>query len=305
MKPRATVAVLALLLAGLAALVPASPGPADAAAPPAAALMSEMESRLRGGPRIVRMAVRTTRPARPGIVDLFTGDPVEVWGIVNGDVRGSATLWVFTAPDRLAGTGLLIQDAGDPSGPDALWYRMRTFRHFLSIPRSSLKLHVPGTCLTYEDARALLSADRYLFRWGASGRAGGRTAAVLARPKSPAWAKDLGFSSLRVEVDRSRLLPQRIEYRGARGELLKTYELQGAVEAAGRWLPAGARVRDLESASESLLELRYWPIAKRIPETLLEPEGDERPLLGRLRQTLTDLGLPPAALPTATPGGGR
>ena len=63
------------------------------------------------------------------------------------------------------GTGLVLEDQAGELTRDEMAFHMKTWDHFKGIPRTSLRLLVPGTCLTYEDARGFLSPDHYAFAW--------------------------------------------------------------------------------------------------------------------------------------------
>ena len=149
----------------------------------AGALMTRLEGLFRATPRILRLDVVTTRsrPRTPG-----AREELRVWGFLSGEPRTTSLLLVFTAPERMHGTGLMIRDPWGAGAADAMWYHMRTFRRFKEIPSSSLKLLVPGTCLTYEDARGFLSTDKYEFTF-TEPSPGAAEARILARPKSAAW----------------------------------------------------------------------------------------------------------------------
>lgn len=283
-------AATALLALGAARWVPC------AAATPAAtagALLHEIEMRFRGTPRIVQLDIETERPHREGVEEVLAGEPIRLIGAVNGDAQQTAILFVFTRPKRTRGTGLLIKDPAG-SAPDSMWYHMRTFRRFLEIPQTSLKLLVPGTCLTYEDARGFLSADLYTFRdltppAGAARQPNQRL--IEARPKTPALERDLGFNALRLTVDRQRLVLLHIDYLGAGGQLLKTYEMETAAQFGSIWLPSKARVNDLQGAITSVFTQRYWPLKQRLPDSLFEVEVEKETLLERFQAALGRVGV--------------
>lgn len=252
--------------------------------------MREVEARFRAVPRVVRLDVETRRPRRENVVVILDGEPVRLWGVFSGSRESTSVLYVFTAPPRMQGTGLLIRDPWDARAADFLGYRMRTFRRFQEIPRSSLKLLVPGTCVTYEEARGFLSTDKYRFEL-ASGAPSGSEVVILARPRDPALQQDLGFHSLRVTVDRSRHLVLRTETLGATGQRIKTYEAGDPVQVGGLWLPGSGRVHDLQSSVESTLRWRYFPLSAPPPAALFDPAVEEPPLLDRFTAAVRSLGI--------------
>ncbi|HSS75981.1 MAG TPA: outer membrane lipoprotein-sorting protein [Thermoanaerobaculia bacterium] len=255
------------------------------------AVMREVEARLRSAPRFVQLDIKTKRPRVEGVVELLAGEPIRLWGAINGDPQQTRILFVFTAPERMQGTGLLIVDPWSPQAPDTLWYHMRTFRRFLEIQQTSLKLLVPGTCLTYEDARGFLSSDKYSFRFLTAPVPTAREWQIEARPRSPELERDLGVSSLKVHVDRARFLVQRIDYIGLNGLPVKTYELEAPVRFGDRWLPGTARVNDLQSSIESVLHQQYWRVKERLPDTLFDVSVEDDSLFERMRSAGAKFGV--------------
>ncbi|HEX2252931.1 MAG TPA: outer membrane lipoprotein-sorting protein, partial [Thermoanaerobaculia bacterium] len=303
-RPRPGTAVLLLVLsAGLAAAAPAAAAPA-ADDDPATALMAEVERRFGSFPRVVRMTVVTTRPAAVANAVEPPREEVVLWGVVAGDGAASEMLFVFAEPGRFAGIGLLLRSrTGRPDG-DEMWYRMRTFDRFRRVPRSSRKLRIPGTALTYEDAHGFLAANRYGFAPAAADpgpAAGAGTAHLVARPGLPGLAADLGFASAAVTVDRARRLVTRIELRSADGRALRRYRVERSHRLGELWLPERATVLDVASGVLSRVEYRYWPV-DTLPDGLFSTGPDATPLLERLRPVLTGVG---ARQPIAAAAGVR
>ena len=300
-RPRRGVpAALALtLFAALGAPAPATEVPAAGGQGGAAALMRAVEERFRALPRALRLEVVTTRPREQAGAGLPEREEVGLWGLVGDRGGETSLLFVFTGPRRMRGTGLLLVDR--PGGEDALWYHMKTFDRFKRIPRSSLKLRVPGTCLTYEDAHGFFAADRYRFSPVAVPAEGG-DAVIDARPRTPELADDLGFASARVTVDRDRLLVTGVDYRRADGRTLRTYRagaalrLGGAPAAAGElWLARRARVVDVDSGVVSALEYFVWPLPEAPEPALFATRVEEEPLLDRMVDALAAWGIADAA----------
>lgn len=277
-------AALVLWLGGclLGGIASASPAVSPAPAPTADAVMREVEKRFRSVPRVIQLDIETKRPRREGVIEILAGEPVRLWGAFNGNPDRTDVLFVFTAPQRMQGTGLMIQDPWAPGSPDNMWYHMRTFRRFLEIPRTSLKVVVPGTCLTYEDARGFLSSDKYAFRFAAAPSKNPEWV-IEARPRSPDLGQDLGASTLKVHVDRERHFVRKIDYFGLSGQLVKTYEVESPLRFGDLWLPGKARMKDLQSSIESVLSHQYWILKNRIPDSLFDVAVDDGPLLDRLK----------------------
>jgi len=292
MRPLPILAPWAVALVLLAGAAPAPPAkPAKPAPVTAESIMREVEARFRAVPRVVQLDVETHRPYRENVRDMLEGEPVRLWGVFDGGAESTAVVYVFTAPQRMQGTGLLIRDPWDAKAADFLGYHMRSFRRFQEIPRSSLKLLVAGTCLTYEEARGFLSTDKYDFAFADPRRPPGRQVVILAKPKDAALEKDLGFRSLRVTVDRDRLLLLRIETTGLNGQPSKTFEVGDPVRVGDLWLAGSARVHDLQSSVESVLRHKYFPLPARPPAALFDTQTDEPPLLDRFLAAVKGLGI--------------
>lgn len=299
MTPRLLVALIA---AAVAYAPPTAGAPIVAEEGEAAALMRAVEVRFRALARAVRLDVVTTRPAAEASAGLPEREETSLWGLVGDRGGETSLLFVFAAPRRMRGTGLLLVDRQGGDGDDALWYHMKTFDRFKRIPRSSLKLRVPGTSLTYEDAHGFFATDRYRFGFAPAPAAGDSKVVVEARPRSEELARDLGFASARVTVDRRRLLVTAVDFRRADGRTLRTYRVSAAerVRAATGaptgelWLARRARVVDVDSGVASLLEYSFWPLPAAPDPALLALRVEDRPLLDRVLGALDAQGIPTA-----------
>ncbi|MBI5506124.1 MAG: MMPL family transporter [Deltaproteobacteria bacterium] len=157
--------------------------PSPCAAPVSTAAtdwMKRIEGDVRSRPRVVRTEIETTYEAGHPLakVDTSAATHKTLWAAFDGDAALTHILYVFSAPGRLAGTSLLIHDAADPATPDRKWLYLRSFTRFTELLAGSERVVVPGTPLTYDDARAFLPGDRYEFRSSAeiaapAGAAGG------------------------------------------------------------------------------------------------------------------------------------
>lgn len=57
------------------------------------------------------------------------------------------------------------------------------------------------------------------------------------------------------------------------------------------WLPASARVEDLQSSVTSVISQEYWPLASRPRADLYDTSVDDEPLLERLVNALAEEGI--------------
>lgn len=286
------------LLWALAAVFSASArAESDGGGASAEALMRRLEAPFRSQARLLRMSVESVHErwldgsGKPRV------ETLDLWGAV-GDVGGTtAVLYVFESPAWMRGMGLLLRDrwtpaaAGESGEGDEMWYRMRTYRRFKRVPPENLKLRVPGTCLTYEDAFGLPSGDRYVFELLA-GREGAEGAVILARPRSPELAANVGYRSLRLTLDPERRYVARIEYTGENGATIKTFEASRPALVGDVWLATRARLVDLENSLVSEIRYTFWPLADAVlPAALFDPAVEDDSLLERFVATFAALGL--------------
>lgn len=245
--------------------------------PEATRLMVQIEALFRRTRRGIRLVIDTERETQ----NVGQPDSVEIWGILDGNVSDTAMLFVFSQPRWLRGTGLYLEDLWNDR-EDAMWYHMRSFNRFKRLPRSSLKLLVAGTCLTYEDARGFLSTDKYTFRPAARPNGSSDSEMLLiATPKDEALAVDLGVGYLTLTLDTDKNMVREIHYFDTAGQLVKSLETRGAVQIGELWLPDTAEMKDLENQRFSTLRYTYWPLPQAPPESLFATEIGEESLLDR------------------------
>jgi len=139
-------------------------------------LMGALERSFRRGARVVRQDIRTTYTRRRGGLHAEAYQPNQrtLWGVFDGDPTETRLLYVFSGPGRLAGTTLLMHDRVAAAEPDKMWLYLRSFSIFREVEASSRKVLVPGTALTYEDARGFLPLDQYRFSALPAGEPGRR-----------------------------------------------------------------------------------------------------------------------------------
>lgn len=288
----------ALAIAGLAlacALAPRSSaaelpcaGPPD---PEATALMARLERARRGQARIEHIRIETTYPEGSRLASsLGAGLAAKtLWGVVNGDPDETWILFVFSGPGRMAGTSLLIQDFADSAQADGTWFYLRAFESFRRLEGRVERATVPGSALSYEDAREYIAGAKYSFHAG--GRVGERGVRVVACPKTPELADRLGYGALLVDVDEKREIVERIDYRGPGGGPLKRYELVAAVRVGDRELPREVALAHVADGFENRIRYEYWPTHDDLPAGLFRPDLSQGSFLERLRALLQERGL--------------
>jgi hypothetical protein len=288
----ATAAACLLFAGAVAPLAGAADLPcAGAPDPDATALMVRVERARRGQPRIVRMQIETVYPEGSRLASHLGAGlaPKTLWGAVSGDPDESWLLFVFSGPGRMAGTALLIQDFFASDERDATWLYLRAFDSFRRLEGRFERTVVPGSALTYEDAREYVANEKYFYRSG--DKLESHAARVVACPKTPELADRLGYGALLLDVDTERLIVERIEYRGLGGGVLKRYELIEAGSLEGRALPRRVKLVNVVDGFENQIAYEYWPSPGGLPAELFEPDVARGSFLSRLRGLLHERGL--------------
>ncbi len=211
--------------------------------------------------------------------------------MTNGDRDDTRLLYVFSGPGRLAGTSLLLEDFDDPTHADGLWLYLRSFDHFRKVEAGGERVMVPGTSLTYQDARGFLASATYFFATAGAPSNDAAERTLLACPRDDALRETVGYDSLRVVVDTRKSLVRRIDYTDLGGKPLKSYVLVRERKQGRRWRPAELRAEHLVDGTLATLTYEHWPLAKPPPADLYRPDVSDEKFLPRLERVLTDAGL--------------
>ena len=191
----------------LACLLLASPALAterqaeDAAPATAEEILLRLQDDFTRIPRIVRVEITTEYEQR--------GEANRVlWGVFGQQDRRFRVLYVFTHPEVSRGTALLMKLT--PGGPDAdsTWFYLPSFHSIRRVGESAYRLVVPGTGLSYGDARGFLPAERYDVALATPSGEAGRSDSIFlaARPKTEELRKNTGYDSLAIRVDAGKML---------------------------------------------------------------------------------------------------
>ncbi len=263
-------------------------GPPD---PEATALMARLEQTRRGQARIARMQIETIYPKGHRLSASFAGkiDAKTLWAAANGDPDDTWLLFVFSGPGRMAGTTLLIEDRAGSEERDGTWLYLRAFDRFSRLEGRIERTVVPGSALSYEDAREYIAGAKYFFRSG--GRAGENGVRVIGCPRTPALVDRLGYGALLIDVDPGRWLVLRIEYLGPGGGALKRYELIEAGSLDGREMPLRVKLVHVVDGFENDIRYEYWPVPTGLPADLFLPDMTRGSFLTRMRRVLHERGL--------------
>jgi len=263
--------------------------------------MGSLEDSFRRGARIVRMDIRTTY-ARKHTASGLSNPPSQrtLWGVFHGGRERARLLYVFSGPGRLAGTTLLMHDRIAMDEPDEMWLYLRSFEIFKKVEAETRGVMVPGTALSYEDARAFIPLDKYRFSFTELGDSGDGTplepgietpsVGILACPRSDSIRKHLGYRSLLLRVDSRKRIVLEVRYTDLGGRPLKTYSLLRDVQVGDRFFPGEIRLENIADGFVTEIYYEHWlPEAPPSPR-LFEPSVEQDPFIDRLQAYLTQVG---------------
>jgi hypothetical protein len=254
--------------------------------------MKAAERVVREQPRLFRMEIEANYndaggPAAPALGRMV---PNTIWGAVRPDGDATRLLYVFSGPGRLAKTSLLLRDFTAAETEDETWLYLRSFDTFRRLEGAVEQTLVPGSALSYEDARGFVATSRY--RFAALEPAADGAPRVLACPRTPEIAERLGYGRLYIELDASEPLVRRIDYRGLGGAPLKVYEVETTTRFEGTLLPARVALLRKADGLDNAILYEYWKPGKPLPDRLfstdLEKDG---PFVARLRDVASDAGV--------------
>jgi hypothetical protein len=298
--PGAAAASVGILLgSALVAVEPSaaagSAGPADLARPgleitqgvtteaEAQQLMAGLAAEYRRSPRAVRLEITTEYEKR--------GEAREtLWGVFRTDSNRVRILFVFTEPPSQEGTSLSLNLALAAQEPDSIWLYLASFRALRLLDDAGQRLLIPGTGLTYADARGYIPESWYDFRPVAS-QTGGDSLVFSARPRSTAIRIRTGYDSLRVVIDRPKRQVRRVDYWSRDPRPFKSYEVVSWTLQEGVWLPAEARVSDSRESLVSDMRQTFWPLRRPPDPGLFRDDAAGRSFQEKLQAYLGGQGI--------------
>jgi hypothetical protein len=261
--------------------------------PAATELMRKLEDNTRSRPRIVRMHIHTNYVESHPLHDYAKSHPLEktLWGVSNGDPRETWLLYTFSGPGRLAGTSLLLQDFADPSATDGMWFYLRSFDRFTKVDPKGQRVTVPGTGLTYEDARGFIATSKYNFAFAKQPDAATGEASVLACPIDAQVRENVGYDSLLVDVDTKNAFVRGVEYAALGGKPLKSYRVVSDEEVGGERQAKEVRTEHHTDGYFTRITYENWPLKERPSAELFAPDVSREKFLSRFERLLTEAGL--------------
>jgi hypothetical protein len=197
-------------------------------------------------------------------------------------------LFVFSGPGRMSGTSLLIRDFIDSTTLDTTWFYLRSFDHFERLSGAIERSVVPGTSLSYEDARGYIASAKYSFRFATGSKPPQR---ILACPRSEAMAERLGYGALLIEIDSERQVVRRIDYYGLGGALLKRYAVLETTRLGDYHYPAVADLYELATAQRNRIAYEYWLPKKPLDRETFQPNIEAGSFRDRMQRALHKHGL--------------
>jgi hypothetical protein len=274
----------------------AQPSPAKhATTDPAEALMAAIESNFRRGARIVRMDIHTTQQGqrKSGPLQPLKPSQKTLWGVFHSDATRTDLLYVFSGPGRLAGTTLLMHDYANIETEDSMWLYLRSFEIFMKIDPTTQRVLVPGTALSYEDSRGFIPRDKFLFSTTQppQNSTDADTAWILACPRSETIAKNLGYSSLLLQVDPKKRLVLQVKYSDLYGRPLKAYQLLEQIDLGDRNFPSEVQLQHFTEGFLTTIGYEYWLPEKMPPASLYAPDTESENFIERLNAYLSTVGL--------------
>lgn len=150
--------------------------------------------------------------------------------------HGSRTLVVFMSPRDLAGTALLT--FSQPGEGDEQWLYLPALKRVKRLAASDRSGSFMGSEFAYEDINSQEVGNFTYHYLHDDTIAGGATFVIERRP----LYQSSGYSRQVVWLDKAEYRPLRIDYYDRRGELLKTLELRGYRQHAGRYWRAGEMI---------------------------------------------------------------
>ncbi len=262
--------------------------PAD---PEARAIMVGIERELRSGTQVIHMRIARRHSEQPAR-DRQPLETKTLWAVVDTHAQQTRTIYVFSGPGRLAGTTLLMRDRIGTLEGDAMWLYLRSFGNFLQIESTARRRTlVPGTSLTYEDAKGFIATDKYEFSLAKRPTPNATQAEILACPATPSLARDLGYRELQLTVDLGKRLVRAIDYRDLAGKPLKRYRVEEAQQIGDRWLPKQVILEHLSNGTLTAIAYDHWLPAGRPAADLYEPSVEQQTFRPRIVRYLDSLEL--------------
>ena len=197
--------------------------------------------------------------------------PRRILGLARGDRDATRIVYIVTRPRFERGATLILHDAVPPRVADHLWLWLPGLMAPREIQTASLRALVPGTGLSYEDARGWIATDKYRFR---TLERGADEVAIEAWPQADSVGVSLGVSRIQIRVDPKRLVVTGVATFDAAGNLVRTYEATDFVEVGGCWRTRRVVTHHEMRFTDAVITYRYRALDRPPPPELFRPPGD-------------------------------
>jgi hypothetical protein len=261
-----------------------------AADPVATKQMLGLERARRGVARIQRLDVATRYEGGESRLAQMAADISNktLWSLVDGNIKETWMIFVFSGPGRMSGTSLLIRDFIGSTKRDETWFYLRAFNNFERLSGAIERTVVPSTALSYEDARGYIASAKYSFRFAKESKSAPR---ILACPRSEALAGRLGYGALLIDFDSDHQVVRRIDYYGLGGALLKRYLVLETTKLGKHHYPAAADLYEPTSARRNRIAYEYWLPAEPLDREPFRPSIEAGSFRDRIQKALHKNGL--------------
>lgn len=257
-------------------------------------LIRQVERGFRSVPRAVRMDLVSDYP-NGGVVKRT------LWGLVDGDSSHTRILYVFTSPERLTGTTLLIHDLAQSDNLDSMWIHLPSLKHFKHVLSRAQRVLVPGMALSYEDSRGFITHSKYYFypSDGTDSLDASDSDSVslidiiklTGVPRTDSIAAELQYERLEISLSLELQVVLEVEFYDLAGRLAKTYQASEFKRVGLIWLPGKVNLVHLGRDIHTEVIYQYWVADGVLPTELFVSQIDSLGFTPRLNAGLSQLGL--------------
>ncbi|MBI1889557.1 MAG: outer membrane lipoprotein-sorting protein [Burkholderiales bacterium] len=208
--------------------------------------------RAADGTEVIKESDKRTKSAtektiyRMDLLDAFgkvqQSREIELYFKKGSDIE--STLFKFTAPPVVQGTGLLIEDAG--KSVNDIWMYVPATRRIRRISGTEKTNWFMGTEFTHEDFEDYKIAS-YSFNLAKEDSCGEKQTCYVieATPSSPQEREASGYLKKIYWVEKTSLYPIRIDYVAKSGDVSKRLEVRKLAKQGKYWRPAAYEMHNL------------------------------------------------------------
>lgn len=178
----------------------------------------------------------------------------------------------YLAPSMVRELTFLSADARDADAQDHRWLYIPAARKVRRVPPSDRGDYFLGTDFSFEDIQADFRFDKadYEFELDGEieidGEAGYR---LIATPRTPKIARELGYGRLDVDIEARSWFPRSIEFFGIDGKPLKVIDITALRQVDDIWTPEEIVAEHLRTGHRTVFRYSEIEHLTTLPETLL------------------------------------